>query len=284
MILIPSAIRSYTELTGGHHVSTPAILYGPPKAGKSILMLHFAYDFLADSNVLYVDTEGGSAEMISLWKPTLDKRYGINAEMEEIDPANIPEPKDRSVIYVLNSRHIRNILKNHGYLIDLDVSEGKDSVPKINLRFSGMCDNTVMKLVKSHKIRMMIYDSISAPLRTAFIGGRLQFPARADTTALWMGSILELCDSYPIVTYMSLHESYDPANPYATPHIRGPMAVQYMSKIHLYLDPSKSSRPELKNTRKLWLVRYFINDDWSKYAKLKLTDSGYVDQGVDKDE
>jgi len=274
--MVESNFESLTKLCGGHLLGSPTSIYGPPKAGKSILLYQFCYDFLKSGNVLWFDTEGGALEMLTHWKRRFDQRYGVNNSIR----AYTSDPTEKETLYLVECKSMKKILQLHGYQTELELTGGKESNPKINLRLLGTVENSIAKIVKRNNIRLVVYDSLSAPLRSAFAGGRLQFPARSDAVALWLGSILEMTEDSPIAVYISLHESYDPANPYAQPHMRGPMVVQYTSKVVFYLDPSRSTKPDLKSTRRLWLARFFDIEDWKRYIKLKLTDEGYVDLGV----
>jgi len=276
MPFIQSHLEAVNKLILGHPLKIPAIMYGPYSSGKSILFYQLAYDFLRSRNVFFMDTEGGLYEMMTLWKPVFDKRFNIETRISK----DLSKRYDKGCVYLIEARHIRTVLREHGYDVELEITGGKkseESVPKINLRIKGLTENRILKLIRENNVGYIVYDSISAPLRTGFVGGRTQLPARSDACSLWLSGILELADDYDVIIYSTAHESYDPANPYATPHIRGPTALLYSFKIVLYLDPSRSQKNELKNRKTIWLQRFFNVEGWSKSAKVELTSEGYRD-------
>jgi hypothetical protein len=263
-------------LVMGHPLKVPTILYGPASTGKSILMHEFMYDFLPECNTVYMDCEGGALDMISMWKPVFDKRFGI----ETFVTRNLEEKHDHGCIYVVEKRNIRGILEQFGYKVDLEITKGgKEGVSKINLRMREYCNNKIKDLVAEHNVGYLLNDSISAPLKI-FVGGQTQWGARSDATTLWLTGINEIADDYDTVIYSIAHESFNPINKWELPKIRGPGGLRYAHKIVLYLQPSKSRK--MSNLKKLWITRFFDKEGWRKYMPFKLTDEGYKDLSAEE--
>jgi hypothetical protein len=271
-----SHLNAINELTGGQLKKVPMLLYGPPAAGKSILLFQLAYDFLSKGeNVLFFDTEGGLKRMIELWKPKFDQRFNVQTKI--VDDLTSVEPG--KAIYITEARSVKGIVAMHGYDIGLEITKGQkeDSVPKINLRLNSIVENKIRKIVLNAGIKYLAYDSFSQPMKIGFVGGRTQFPARADAINLWWSGIEELMDDFELTCWCTSHQSVDPTNAWAKPHVRGGETVKYNFKIWLYIDPYRAAKD--KNLRKLWIARFFNVEDWIKYVNIELTDTGYVDRG-----
>jgi len=270
MSFVPSHLKALNKLILGHPKKLPSLFYGPPSAGKSILMNQLGYDFLKDSNVLLFDTEGGLDRLVILWKTILDNRFGIQTTLIK-NPGELRNPPSSGTIYLIEARHIKNILKAHGYDAELSISSGA----KIDVKLKDIGKSRVEEIVSKCNVRYLAYDSLSNPLKTTFVGGRVNFPGRADAINLWLSSILALADDYDMVIYGTSHRSVDPTNPYARPHITGGSTIQYNFKVAIYLDPSKSTRTP--NVKKLYVARFFNTEPWKRVEKIELTDKGYID-------
>ena len=270
MSFVPSHLNALNHLILGHPKKLPTLFYGPPSAGKSILMNQLSYDFLKESNVLLFDTEGGLDRMVQLWKTKLDQRFNIKTTVIK-NPEQLNNSPSQGTVYIIEARHIKNILAAHGYDVELKISDGA----KIDVKLKNIKRSRVEELVDKCNVRYLVYDSLSNPLKTTFVGGRVNFPGRADAINLWLSSILAISDDYDIVIYGTSHRSVDPTNPYARPHITGGSTIQYNFKVAVYVDPSKSTRTP--NVRKLYVARFFNTEPWKRVSKIELTDNGYID-------
>ena len=280
--IVPSHLDAINSLIGGHLVKIPTLIFGSPAAGKSLFEQQLAMDFLArGQNVLWVDCEGGADVMFELWRPKYMSRFSLDYDIKVIYPDTKLEKTEKPTVFIIEARHIINILGFHGVNIDLEVTKGKseDSVAKINLRYLGKGKNLVKELIQKGEVKMLVYDSLTAPMKTTFVGGRIQFPARADAFNLWLGAIKELVDTNSLVIYGTSHSSVDPTNPYANPHTSGGDTIKYVFKCSLYMQASKS--PKYKNNRKLYIERFFNIPPWQKWSALELTEkNGYEDRAV----
>jgi len=123
---------------------------------------------------------------------------------------------------------------------------------------------------------VLIVDSISSPIRTAFWSGQENYPARADAMALIMGELTRLQDMYDIAILTTHHASMNPANPYDnTAVMRGGIVPKYYSKRVVYIN--RRQKKGVESYRKFWLVRSEQDPEWSRATVAKITDLGYID-------
>ena len=132
------------------------------------------------------------------------------------------------------------------------------------------------EVIKKEKIDVVIIDSISSPIRTAFWTAQENYPARADAMSLIMGELTRLQDMYDVIILTTHHASMNPTNPYdTTAMMRGGIVAKYYSKRVVYIN--KRGKKGFENYRKFWLVRAEDQPEWSMATVAKITDVGYVD-------
>lgn len=277
MMFIPSHLNALNKLILGHPQQLPTMIFGPPSGGKSILLSQLLYDFLEDGNVLMYDTEGGWDMMMRLWQSTFDKRFGIQTKV--IKTKSVPKVSEKGNIIVLESRHIKNILRDHGFNVELNVSSGS----KIDVKVKDITDSLVEKILESCNIKFLGYDSLTNPLKTTFVGGRVNFPGRADAINLWLSTILGISDIYPVSVYGISHRSINPTDAWAKPHMTGGSTIRYNFKVTVYLDPSTAKQLSQAGIKKLYVERFFNVAPWTRMFKIRMTDKGYVDVGDNED-
>jgi hypothetical protein len=271
MSFVPSHIQAFNKLIIGHPKKLPTLIFGPPAGGKSILMGEISIDFLTDFNCLYIDAEGGLDKMFAFWLPIWERKLGKPIQIIRIDTPGAKHIPASGAILILEARHIHTVLQAHGFKTDLTISESG----KIDLKLVGSCHNVIEEAVSKCNVGLLVYDSLTNPLKTTFVGGRVNFPGRADAVNMWMSGLIKIADNYDIVVYGTSHRSVDPTNPYAKPHAVGGSTLLYNFKCTMYLDPSKYA--QYKNRRTLWIERFFNVEPWKRSERLNLSDTGYQD-------
>jgi len=254
-------LTAFDRLFGVFPHKIPMALYGPPMAGKTLLTIQLAAEIMSmeKRNVLWLDTEGGMNYFLSGWYNVFKRRYQLPDEVK---------------IRVEDSRSISNLLRLHGIDHRLNISkEGK-----MENIVSGFIENTVEKLVKTGDVCLIVYDSLTNPLRTAFTGGRVNFPARADAVNMLFLQIQNICSDYDVKVITTHHQTVDPARPWEKPVVTLGAALLHNIKVVAYIEKIHSKKyPEL---RRLTLVRWFNAKPWEKQEYLNLSDEGFEEAEV----
>jgi hypothetical protein len=194
-------------------------------------------------------------------------------------------PSDGPAIYVVEAPGLVELLALHGVKVDLVVSEG--GRVEVRLQPHGLVDPTgspLGRFAAERRASLMVYDSISAPMKATFAGTQ-DLPARSSSLALLLGQVQRMCASKKMVVVAINHISVRPHNP-AWTHPYGGLIVGYDFKyvFHLEKAPSESklkelplTNPELvgKGNRLVWAYRHPRIDDYGAAALLKLDDAGF---------
>jgi len=253
---IRSGLKAISELIGDYNREAIHAMYGASQVGKTTLGMQLLYEAseLLQQDVLLYDTEGGAVEFIKLWDAKLRKRYSKAKK-----------------IHVRMYRNWKDILKDHGKTVvprisdtgkmDVLITEEKDPSP-------------VEEFITKNKIGMIVYDSITMPMKK-FGSARQNFPARNYAQTIWLSSMIDIIDRHNVIVIASHHSSKDPALPYAQEEMTGGSAVQYFSKILIYMKKWKAKGATAYRTIKL--QRYFNKAPNEYEMLLKLTEDGYID-------
>ena len=260
-------LKGISDLIGALNKEAIHAMFASSQVGKTTLWLEMLYDISdqLERPVLYYDTEGGGEEFVKQWEPIYRKKY----------------PKAQ--VDVRMKRDFRSILKDHGKLVTMKMSGGKAVSVAAKEKTSGKLSLTLVdetfpspmsKLVEEKNYAAIYYDSITMPMK--FFGAEQQnFPVRNYAQTLWFGEMLNLIDEHAVYVIASHHSSKNPADPYAIEQMSGGSAVQYYSKIILYMKKWKANGAT--NYRSVKLVRYFNKPPNEHETLIKLTDQGYVD-------
>ena len=253
---IQSDLKAISDLIGCYNQEAIHALYGSSQVGKTTLGMQLLYEASEklQTDVLFYDTEGGGKKFLEDWDAVLRKRY----------------PKAKT-IHVRMIRNWKDILEDHGKKCNAKVSDtGKMDV----LVLEDKDPSPVEKFIIEHKIGMVMYDSITMPMKR-FGSARQNFPARNYAQTLWLGTMIDLIDRHGLIILANHHASKDPALPYAAEEMTGGSAVQYFSKILLYMKKWRAKGATSYRTIKL--QRYFNKAPNEHETLVKITDEGYID-------
>lgn len=264
---LPKLLKGFGNLIDGFDNESIVSWFGAPKIGKSLQMYQVALDIATQlgKNVGVIDTEGGAQKFVDYWGEIFKKRIGGSAKT-----------------HVLLKRNLLDVLRFHGYDCELKISEvtvKKDGTAKggkmeVILKSMLTEDAPVASFIKKNDIGVMIYDSVTEPLRI-FQNRQENYPARADATGFWTDGMFNVMDNLGCVVFAAHHQSMNPANPYAQPAMRGGNVIHHMSKCVFYLDGW--DRSSMRNFRKLYLVRYYDAPAWVKQIFFRINDAGFSD-------
>jgi RecA/RadA recombinase len=243
-----------------YHTNAISAIYGKPKAGKSLFSIQEACKLSADGkNVLFIDTEGSIIPMLKIWVPVFEKKYG---------------PR-KGKILVESKKSIENLMKFLGHVVLLKYKSKTDKLDKGKLEFSVVQTITgeIESIIKKNKIDFVILDSLTSPLRS-FTKEQQNYPARSDATAFIMRSFVRLQEDYNVGCLMTVHASFNPANPYETKaEATGGIVLHHYTKRLVYLDKREAN--EFRDHRRFWLVRGENYPEWSRVCVAKIDSTGY---------
>ena len=243
-----------------YNTNEVSALYGKPKVGKSLFSIQEATKLAADvKNVLFIDTEGSIIPMLKKWVPVFEERYG----------------KRKGNILVESRKSIENLMKFLGHIVSLQYKSKSKKMQKGKLEFSVIetIEGEIESIIKKNKIDFIILDSLTSPLRS-FTKEQQNYPARSDATAFIMRSFVSLQEDYNVGCLMTVHASFNPANPYETKaEATGGIVLHHYAKRLIYLD--KRDAQAYRDYRRLWLVRGENAPEWSKACVAKIDATGY---------
>lgn len=235
-------------------------VYGKPKVGKSLFSIQEACKLSADGkNVLFVDTEGSIIPMLKKWIPVFEEIYG----------------ERKGKILVESKKSIENLMKYMGHLVALNYKSKSKNAQKGKLEFSVIqtIESEMENILKKEKIDFIILDSLTSPLRS-FTKEQQNYPARSDATAFIMRTLVRFQEDYDVGCLVTVHATYNPANPYETmAEATGGIVLHHYAKRLLYLD--KRSAKAFRDYRRFWLVRGENAPEWSKAGVAKIDENGY---------
>jgi len=265
----PSSLETINKLFDSDAYNSYQInaIYGKPKVGKTLLAIQeSAYLASKGYNVLFLDTEGSIIPMLIKWVPVFEKRFG----------------ERKGKIYVESKKSVETLLDYLGYKVALSykMSDKKKQVGKLEFRVIQNTENKLAKDIEEKKINFIILDSLTSPLRS-FTKERQNFPSRADCMAFILRELITAQENYNVGVLITQHAVFDPSNPYDTlAEMAGGIVAHHYCKRLIYIDAR--SAKELKDYRRLWLVRSENAAAWSNAGVVRIDDTGYHDV-LDKD-
>jgi hypothetical protein len=140
------------------------------------------------------------------------------------------------------------------------------------------------RFVAERKASLVVYDSISAPMKAVFAGTQ-DLPARSSSLALLLGQVQRICSSLGSSVLAVNHITVNPINP-AWSHPYGGLIVGYDFKyaFHLEKAPSESKLEEVpltnpvmkgKGNRLVWVYRHPRLEEYGSACLLRLDEGGF---------
>jgi len=143
-------------------------------------------------------------------------------------------------VVVLQMPEIVDLLNLHGIDAGKEVSTG--GRVELRLRRTPVYQSTLYNLIGQTKAKLLIYDSISAPLKASFPATQ-DLPARSAGLAMLLSHAQRMCIEFGIATVVTSHVSIDPINPWnRRPY--GGVILGHEAKFSLELTKEKAKRDE----------------------------------------
>lgn len=193
--------------------------------------------------------------------------------------------KKENAIYLLEQPGLAELMQLHG--IDGEILATDGGRVEFKLRVGGVKDaeySPLGRFVDEKDIGLIIYDSISAPAKSNFIGTQ-DLPARSSSFAFLLGQAQKISSRFSIPILAVNHISIHPHNP-SWAHPYGGMIIGYDFKyvFHLEKEPSESklesypicNREKMKrHNRLLWAYRHPRIEEYGMASLLLLDEKGF---------
>lgn len=263
--MIKSDLKAINKLWGGIPLRLPVAFYGPTRAGKTLLCLQEAFHIVKEKggNILVIRTEASFDTIAMSWCDKFSKRFQV-------------EPQ----IYIMSAPDAISLMRLHGDKVEIRLQrakEGKGGKLIFDIIESGK--SPIEKIIREKDVRVLIYDSLTAPIHRSFPAKRENFGARADCIKRLAYHITRLCDENEIAILTTHHQTIDPTNPYAKPMMATQGTLGYEFGYIMYIEKLESMSLARKGyeARRLWAVRSPDKPDWGANAYVLLGSNGYED-------
>lgn len=192
----------------------------------------------------------------------------------------VPETGGRRVI-VFETPSLLDVMYLHGLRVELGVSEGG----RVEIRnkpgsvFSPE-GTRLGEVLSSLNTGLIVYDSLSAPLKSLFVGTQ-DLPARSSSIALLVGAIQRIASRFDVSVLAINHATLHPhAQGYKLPY--GGLIMGYDFKFIFHIDSNvkqarhRAINPELGDhaNRAIWVYRHPTIGEYGVAVLARLGDRG----------
>ncbi len=237
------------------------------------------------------------SELISLLSGTLTRTGIAYSENHLSTVADIlcPEfdikidaPEEPSVL-IVQMPNIFDLLKLHGVEAEEAVSE-KSKNPRVELRLKStpVYESALYRLVEQTKAKLLVYDSLSAPMKSTFPNTQ-DLPARSSSMAMLLSHAQRLCIQFGISVLTTSHVSISPIEEWdRRPY--GGIILGHDAKFSFELTKATAKRntkgtpvpvnpdeepAEAADGRAIWVQRHPAMADYSRYGYTMLDVEGF---------
>jgi RecA/RadA recombinase len=191
-------------------------------------------------------------------------------------------PKGPSVL-IFQTPEVVDLLNLHGVDAAREVSSG--GRVELKMRQTPTYQSALHHIIRETGAKLLVYDSISAPFKSAFPSTQ-DLPARSAGLAMLLAHAQRLCVDFGIAVLVTSHVSIDPINPWdRVPY--GGVILGHDAKFSLELTKSTASRnkdrnPEAINpaereasTKAFWAARHPALEEYTRFAYARQDDEGF---------
>jgi hypothetical protein len=202
------------------------------------------------------------------------------------------EAPDEPSVLIVQMPDIMQLLKLHGTDAEIHVSE-KSQNPRVELRLKStpVYESALYKMVEQTKAKLLIYDSLSAPLKATFPNTQ-DLPARSSSMAIMLSHAQRLCIQFDLAVLTTSHVSISPIEEWDRKPYGG-IILGHDAKFSFELTKGTATRntkgiTELINPddkpgdekqaaigRLIWAQRHPAMADYSKYGYASLDEEGF---------
>jgi RecA/RadA recombinase len=197
---------------------------------------------------------------------------------------DLEETKEPCVM-IIQMPDIIDLLALHGHDVQKIVSEG--GRVELRLKSSPLYQSALHQIVQQTKAKLLVYDSISAPFKSSFLGTQ-DLPARSSGMAIMLAHAQRLCVDYGIAVVVTSHASINPMDIYHRGKPYGGLTLGHEAKFSFELTTHTAKRNKAANTvnpemniksdkdgRAFWVHRHPAMEDFSKYGHAFIDEEGF---------
>jgi RecA/RadA recombinase len=191
-------------------------------------------------------------------------------------------PRGPSVL-IFQTPEVVDLLNLHGIDAAREVSSG--GRVELKMRQTPTYQSALHHIIRETGAKLLIYDSVSAPFKSAFPSTQ-DLPARSAGLAMLLAHAQRLCVDFGIAVLVTSHVSIDPINPWdRIPY--GGVILGHDAKFSLELTKSTASRnkdrnPEAINpdakeasTKTFWAARHPALEEYTRFAYARQDEEGF---------
>jgi hypothetical protein len=195
----------------------------------------------------------------------------------------IESPRPGPQVMILQTPEVIDLLNLHGIDAAREVSAG--GRVELKLRQTPVDQSALRQLMLETGAKLLVYDSISAPMKSAFPSTQ-DLPARSSALAMLLAHAQRLCIELGIAVLVTSHVSIDPINPWdRVPY--GGVILGHDAKFSLELTKAKASRnkdrdPQALNpekadasTKAFWAARHPALEEYTRFAYAQQDGEGF---------
>jgi hypothetical protein len=195
------------------------------------------------------------------------------------------EEGDEPSIMIIQLPDIIDLLALHGHDVQKIVSE--NGRVELRLKSSPVYESALHQIVRETKAKLLVYDSISAPFKSAFFGTQ-DLPARSAGMAIMLAHAQRLCIQFGLAVVVTSHASINPMAAWDRGKPYGGLTLGHEAKFSFELTKHTAKRngdaasvnpggkiDKDSDGRALWVHRHPALEDWSRYGHTYIDDEGF---------
>jgi hypothetical protein len=200
----------------------------------------------------------------------------------------VETPKEPSVL-IVQMPDVTDLLKLHGVDAETHVSEGSKN-PRVELRLKStpVYESALHRLVEETKAKLLVYDSLSAPMKAAYPNTQ-DLPARSSSLAMLLSHAQRLCIEFDISVLTTSHVSISPIEEWDRKPYGG-IILGHDAKFSFELTKATATRrakwnPKAVNPeddpddapdgKAIWVQRHPAMADYSAFGYSRLDGEGF---------
>jgi hypothetical protein len=183
-------------------------------------------------------------------------------------------------VILLQVPEIIDLLSLHGVDGYILVSEG--GRVELRLRRPPVYPSPLHRIVKESNAKLVVYDSISAPLKSIFTG-TADLPARSSSLAMMLMNAQRLCIEFDLAVLATSHVTINPIHAWDRRPFGG-IILGHEAKFSFELSKHGASRndkavavnpeDETPTARMLWIQRHPASADYAKFGYISFQEDG----------
>ena len=198
---------------------------------------------------------------------------------------DLGEDSKEPCIMIVQLPDIIDLLALHGHDVQKIVSEGGRI--ELRLKSTPVYESALHQIVEQTKAKLLVYDSISAPFKSAFFGTQ-DLPARSAGMAILLAHAQRLCIQFGLAVVVTSHASINPMAAWDRGKPYGGITLGHEAKFSFELtkntskrnkeatsvNPEETIKPD-KDGRAFWVHRHPALEDFSKYGHTYIDGEGF---------